>query len=104
MGAYIFVSRVIDGDKWLHDLGGLDFTYHSGTPFERLDDANKTECRLGMIFFTCYIVKLYCHVTVCITCHILIVFNDIIYLGTKMISWIWEVGDVTNIPDFSDNI
>ena len=37
MSAYIFVCHVIDGETWLHDLGGLDVSYHSDTPFERLD-------------------------------------------------------------------
>ena len=97
-------SRVIDGEAWLHDLWGLDVTYHSGKTFERLDEGYATECRLGMRFFTWWIVKLYCHVTLCITCHILIVFNDISHLGIKVISWIWAVGDVTKISDFSDNI
>ena len=26
MGAYILVSNVINGETWLHDLGGLVFT------------------------------------------------------------------------------
>ena len=98
------MSRVIGEEKWLHDLGGLDVTYNSGTPFERLDDGYTTECRLWMRFVTWCIVKLYCHVTLCITCHILIVFNDISHLGIKVISWIWAVGDVNKISDFIDNI
>ena len=104
MRAYIFVNSLIDRETWLHYLGGLDVTYNSDTPYERLDDGYTTECRLGMRFVTWCIVKLYCHVTLCITCHILIVFNDISHLGIKVISWIWVVGDVTKIPDFSDNI
>ena len=79
--AYILVINVIDGETWLHDLGGLAFSYHSDTPFERLDAGYTTECRLGMIFFTWCIVKLYCHFTLRITFHILIVSNDIIHLG-----------------------
>ena len=73
---YIFVSRVIGGEKWLHDLGGIGVSYHSDTPFEKLDDGYKNECRLGIIFVTWCIVNLYFHVTLCITCHILIVSND----------------------------
>ena len=88
----------------MHYLGGLDISYHSDTPFEKLDDGYKTECRLGMRFFTWCIVKLYCHVTLCITCHILIVSNDIIHMGIKVISRIWLVVDVTKIPEFSDHI
>ena len=38
MRAYILVGRVIDGETWLHDLGGLDFYYHPDTPFEQLND------------------------------------------------------------------
>ena len=38
MRAYILVSHVIDGETWLHDLGGLDVSYLSDTPFERPDD------------------------------------------------------------------
>ena len=52
MRSYIFVTCVIDGEKWLHALGGLGVSYHSETPFERLDDGYTTECRLGMRFFT----------------------------------------------------
>ena len=104
MRAYILVSHVIDGDKWLHDLGGGYVSYISYIPFERLDDGYKTECRLWMRFFTWWIVKLDCYVTLCSACHILIVASDIIHMGIKMISWSWVVGDVTNTPDFSDHI
>ena len=98
------VSHIIDGETWLHDLGGLDVSYRSNTPFERVDDGYTTECRLGMRFVTWHIVKLYCHVTLCITFHIIIVSNDIIHLGIRVISWSWVVGDVTKITDFSDHI
>ena len=64
MREYILVSHVIYGETWLHDLGRLDVSYHSDSPFERLDCGYKTECRRGMIFVTWCIVKLYCHVTV----------------------------------------
>ena len=98
--AYILVSHVIDGEKWLHGLGGLDSSYHSDRHFEQLDDGYTTECRIGMKFVTWCIVKLYFHVTLCINCHTLIVSNYIIHMGIKVISWSWVVGDVTNIPDF----
>ena len=88
----------------MHTLGVVDVSYYSYTPFEQLDYGYTTERRLGIRFGTWCIVKLYCHVTVCITCHKLIVYNYISYLGIKVISWIWVVGDVTKIPDFSDNI
>ena len=88
----------------MHDLGGLNDSYYSDKTFERLDDEYTTEFILGMIFVTWCIVKLYFHVTFCNTCHILIVSNDISYLGIKGISWIWLVGYVTNISDFSDHI
>ena len=104
MRAYIFVGYVIDGGKWLHDLGGLDVSYNSYKSFERLNDGYKTECRLGMIFVTWCIVKLYCHVNLCISCHILILSNYIIHLGIKVISCSCLVGDETNIQDFSDHI
>ena len=104
MRAYILVSHVINGDTWLHDLGGLDVSYNSDTPFEQLDDGYTTERRLGMIFFTWCIVNLYCHITLCRTYHILIVSNDISHMGITVISWIWAFSDVTKIPDFSDHI
>ena len=50
MGAYILVSNVINGETWLHDLGGLGVYYHSDTPFERSDDGYTTECILWMRF------------------------------------------------------
>ena len=98
------VSRVIDGEIWLHDLGGIGVSYHSDTPFEQLDDGYTTECILGMIFVTWCIVKLYFHVTLCITCNILIVYNYISHLGIKVISQRGVVGDVTKILEFSDHI
>ena len=100
MRAYILVINVIDGEKWLHDLGEIIVSYNSDTSFERLDDRYTTECRLGMRFFTWCIVKLYYHITLCIYFHILIVSNDISHMGIKVISWSWVVGDVTNIPEF----
>ena len=63
MRAYILVSCVIYGEIWLHDLGGLAVSYHSDTPFERLDGGHTTESRLGMRFINWCIVKLYFHVT-----------------------------------------
>ena len=94
----MLMSCVIDGETCLHDLGGIHVSYYSDTPFEQLDDRYTAECRLGMGFVTWCIFKLYCHVTLCITCHILIVSNDIIHLGIKVISWSWVVGNVTKIP------
>ena len=82
----MLVSHVIYGETWLHDLGGISVSYNSETPYERLDDGYTTECRPGMIFFTWCIVKLYCNVNLCITCHILIVSNDIIHMRIKLIS------------------
>ena len=87
--AYILVSRLIDGDTWLHDLGGVSVSYISYIPFERLDDGYKTECRLGMRFVTWCIVKLYCYVTLCSAFHILILANYISHMEIKMISWIY---------------
>ena len=104
MRAYILVSHVTDGETWLHDLGGIYVSYNPDTPFEKLDAGYTTECRLWIIFVTWCIVKLYFHFTLCITCHILIISNDISHLDIKVISWIWVVGDVTKIPDFSDHI
>ena len=104
MKAKFFVSRVIDKEKWLHYLGGGYVSYISYIPFERLDDGYKTECRLGVIFVTWCIVKLYFYVNLCSACHKLIVANDIRHLGIKVISWIWVVGDVTETPDCYDNI
>ena len=98
------MSHVIDGETWLHDLGGLAVSYLSDIPYGLLDDAYTTECRLGMIFVTWCIVKLYCYVTLCSACHILIVANDIRHLGITMTSWSCGVDNVTNTPDFSDHI
>ena len=95
MRAYILVSHVINGETWLHGLGGIDVSYHSDIP---------TGCILGMRFVTWCIVKIYCHVNLFINWNILIVSNDISHLGIKLISWSWLVGDVTKIPDFSDHI
>ena len=104
MRAYIFLCYIINGETWWHGLGGIDFFNHSYTPFERPNDRYTSEYRHGMRFVTWCIVKLYCRVTLCITCHILILSNDISHLGTKVISWIQVVRDVTKIPDFSDHI
>ena len=98
------MSHELNGETWLHDLGGRDFYYHSDTTSELLDDEYTTVCILGMIFVTWCIVKSYLHVTLCIPFHILILSNVISHLGIKLISWIWLVGDVTKIPDFSDHI
>ena len=103
MRANILVSCVIDGKTWLHNLGGIGVSYHSDTPFERLDEGYTTKCKLGIRFFTWCIVKSYYHGTLCITFHILIVSNDIIHQGIKVISWIWVVVDITMIPDYSDH-
>ena len=86
MGVFISVSCVIDGDTWLNDSGWLAVYYLSDITPERLDDGYTTECRIGMIFVTGCIDKLYYHVTLCISCHILIVSNDISHLGIKVIS------------------
>ena len=98
------MSRVIDGDTWLHDLGGIYVSYISYIPFERLDDGYKTECRIGMRFVTWCIVKLDCYVTLCSAFHILIVDNYISHPGIRMITWIWVVSDITNTPNFTDHI
>ena len=104
MRVYILVIHVIDGETLFHDLGDIYVSYLSYIPFERLDDRYTTECRLGIRIVTWCIVKLDCYVTLFSDFHILIVANDIRYLGIKMISWSWVVGDVTNTPDFSDHI
>ena len=98
------VSNIIDGETWLHDLGGISASYISYIPFEQIDYGYTTECILGMIFVTWCISKFDCYVTLCSTCHIRIVDNYISHLGIKMISWSWVVGDVTNTPEFSDLI
>ena len=103
MRAYILVSRVIDGETQLHDLGGGYVYYLSYTTFEILDDGYTTECRLGMRFFTWCIGKLDCYVYLWNSCRILIVANYIIHLGEKIIPWRWVVGYVTKTPEFSDH-
>ena len=104
MRTYFLVSHVIDGETQLHDLGGISVSYLSYIPFELLDDGYTNECRIGMIFVTWCIFKLYCYVTLFSACHILIVANYISHLGIKMISWRWLIGDVTKTPEFSDHI
>ena len=83
--ARILVSYVICGETWLYDLGGLAVYYLSYIPFYLLDDGYTTACRLGMIFVTWCIIYLDCYVTLCSACCILVVDNDIIHLGIKMI-------------------
>ena len=82
---YIFVSHVIDGETWLHDLGGGSVSCLSYIPFERIDCGYTTECRLWMRVFTWCIVKLDCYVTLFSACHILIVAlvegNNIFYIS-----------------------
>ena len=104
MRAYTLVSYAIDGETWLHDLGGIDDYYLSDMHFERLDGGYTTDCRLGIQFFTWYIVKLDFNVTLCSTCNILIVANGISYPEMNMISWSWGVGDVTKTSEFSYNV
>ena len=101
---YNLVSRVIDGETWFHDLGGLVVYYLSDIQFEQLDDGYTTEFILGVIFVTWCIVNLDYYVTLCRACHIIIVGDYIIHMGIKIISWRWVVGDVTNTPDFSNHI
>ena len=84
------VSYVIDRGTWLHDLGGLDFSYIIDIPFERLDGGYTTECRIGMVFFTWCIIKLDCYVTLCISSHILIVANNISHMEIILIP-IWLI-------------
>ena len=93
-----------NGYTWLHYLGRIYVSYLLDTPFGQLDYGFTTECRLVMIFFTWYIVKLDYYVTLCSAFHILILANYIIHLGIKMVSWSWVVGDVPKTPEFSYHI
>ena len=68
MRAYILVSQIIDGETWLHGLGGRSVSYLSYIPFEQLDDGYTTECILWMIFVTWFIVKLDFYVTLFRAC------------------------------------
>ena len=77
------VGYVINGETWLHDLGGVDVSYISDIPFEILDYGYTADCILGIIFVTWCIVKLYFYVDLCSACHILILDNDIIRLEPK---------------------
>ena len=81
---------------------GLGVSYHSDTPFERLDYGYTTECILGMIFVNWCIVKLNCIVDFHIACIILSVVNDTGHMKRKMISCTWGVGYVTMILEFSE--
>ena len=89
------VSYVIYRETWLHDLGGIAVSYLSEILVKQLGGGYTTECILRMRFVNRFIVKLYCHVTFCSSCLILIVANDIIHLKRKTISWRWGVDYVT---------
>ena len=67
-------------------IKGESVFYNEDKPFEQLHDGYTTECRLAIRLVTWCIVKFYCHVTLCISCHLLIVSNDIRYLGIQVIS------------------
>ena len=84
-------------------LGGLLFPIFYTYSLKK-SSGDTTECILGMIFVTWCILKLDFYVTLWSTCLILIVYNYIIHIGRKMISWIWLVGDIAMISDFSDHI
>ena len=57
--AYILVSYVIYRETWLNDLGDIDVTFISDITFRLLDEGYTTECIIGMIFGTWFIIKLY---------------------------------------------
>ena len=61
-----------------------------------------TESRIGIRFVTCCIINLDWYVTFCYSCIIVIVSNDIIRMGSKMISCIWVVGEFSTTSAFSD--
>ena len=86
---------VIDRETQLHGFWGIDVSYLSDICFEQLSAGDTTECRLGMILFTCCIVELDYYVTFLSPCFILIVANYIRHMGRTIISWIWGVCDVT---------
>ena len=83
--ASTLVRYVIGGETWLRDFGGLAISYLSDIQFEQIYYGDTTECILGMIFFTWCIVKLYFYFTSYRACFIIIVYNDIIHMGRKMI-------------------
>ena len=45
--AYILVIRVINGDTWLHDLGGLDVSYIQTRPLNDLMMDTQLSIKLG---------------------------------------------------------
>ena len=105
--ASILVSYAIGRETWLHDLfwGGGGYVYYlSYIHFELIYAGDRTDCIIGMLFVTWCIIKLYCYVTLCRDCLIIIVANDISNPGRKIISWIWGFCDVTMKSDFSDLI
>ena len=87
IGDPILVRFIISRETWLNNFGGLAVSYISDIHFERLAAGDTTECRLGITFFTWCILKLYCYVTFCIACLILIADNYVIYMGIKIIFW-----------------
>ena len=97
----ILVRYIIVREIWLHGLGGLVDSYLSDIIFDQLSAGDTTDCRLGMVYVTCCIVRLYRYVTFCHACIILFIVNYITHMGIKIISWSWGVCDVTMISDFS---
>ena len=102
--ASILVRYVIVRETWLNDLGVLADSYLSDIHFERLADGDKTDSRIGMIFVNWCIFKLGCYVNFCHACLILIVANDIIHQGIKVVSWRWRVCDINTTSEFSDHV
>ena len=76
-------------DALLNYLWDIASLYMSYIPFQWLASGDTTECRLGMIFITCCIVKLDCYVDFCNNFLVLIVANDISHL---VINGLLELG------------
>ena len=86
MRSSILARYIIGRETRLHDLGGIAVSYLSDTHFEILAYGDTTDCRLGTVFVTWCIVKLYCYFNFSSACLILIVANYISHLGRKNIS------------------
>ena len=52
--ANILVIYVINGDTWLHGLGGIAVSYISDTPFEKLIIDTQLSVELGWFFYLVY--------------------------------------------------
>ena len=73
----------------LCDIGVCGVSYLSYFHYERLAAGDTAEGRLGVIFGTCCIVKLYLYATFYNSFLILIVANDFSHVWSIIVPWSW---------------